>query len=200
MCRSLPSSEDGGRCGRARRRRALSKGGDKEHTSGCVGARRPRGEVIRSIPAFPSPTQALRTDEQAAAFLRFRADGVDLRQNYLEIMSAIRDQLRAGNTVRRLMGAADEPKLVSSVAYFKTITGPDNENDAELYAVCSDVVALIEREKSQTGAGAKPRKISAGIQAIQAGGGGGGLSSFFKVRGCGRGPKKCSSVSLSTWR
>ncbi|CAK9038766.1 unnamed protein product [Durusdinium trenchii] len=68
-------------------------------------------------------------DEEAKAFLSFEADGVNLRENYLKIMTAVRDQLKAGRAVASLMGTFDAPKLTSSVALFERMTcdGSDDE-------------------------------------------------------------------------
>jgi len=83
---------------------------------------------------------ALRTDDQARAVLSFEADGVNLRQNYVAIMKAILEQLRAGKTALGLLGEMDEPKLVSSAELFERITR-DGVDD-ELNAICKDILKL----------------------------------------------------------
>jgi uncharacterized protein (DUF1810 family) len=63
---------------------------------------------------------ALRSDDEVRAYLRYvdPETGIDLRSNYLEIMMAVRDQLRTGKKASSLMGTMDEPKLKSSVKLF----------------------------------------------------------------------------------
>ena len=48
---------------------------------------------------------------------RFEADGVNLRDNYLGLMRAIREKLKEGCEVTQLMGMVDEPKLRSSAPW-----------------------------------------------------------------------------------
>ena len=64
---------------------------------------------------------AIRSDEEARAFLRFSCDGVDLGKNYLELMQEIRKKIDAEKSVVQLMGVADAPKLLSSAIYFSRI-------------------------------------------------------------------------------
>lgn len=47
----------------------------------------------------------------------------------MKIMTAVRDQLKAGRAVASLMGTFDAPKLTSSVALFERMTcdGSDDE-------------------------------------------------------------------------
>lgn len=84
---------------------------------------------------------ALRSDEEAKAFLAFEADGVNLRSNYLKIMGVVRDQLQTGKTACSLIGNFDEPKLVSSVQLFERVTS--DGTDEELNAVLRDVRQLL---------------------------------------------------------
>ncbi|CAK9116570.1 unnamed protein product [Durusdinium trenchii] len=85
---------------------------------------------------------ALRTDEEVREYLRFEADGVSLRQNYLGLMKAILDQLKKGRQVTQLMGVVDEPKLRSSenIGRVRVQEGPDglelivDETLASLYS------------------------------------------------------------------
>eukprot|EP00440_Ansanella_granifera_P000094 gb/GFBE01000102.1/.p1 GENE.gb/GFBE01000102.1/~~gb/GFBE01000102.1/.p1 ORF type:complete len:290 (+),score=66.88 gb/GFBE01000102.1/:1-870(+) len=86
---------------------------------------------------------ALRSDEEVRAYLRFEADGVNLRENYLGIMQAIKDQLAKGVKVRQLIGVIDEPKLRSSAKLFERVA---RGLDAELHEVLLDVLRLL-REK-----------------------------------------------------
>lgn len=62
---------------------------------------------------------ALRSDEEARAFLKFETDdGVNLRENYMAIMTAVLEQLQAGRSPTSLLGHFDAPKLASSVQLF----------------------------------------------------------------------------------
>jgi len=87
---------------------------------------------------------ALRGDEAARAYLAFEADGVNLRTNYLEIMSAVRDQLQTGRKASSLMGAFDAPKLRSSARLFERITR--DTGDEELHSVLQEVLDLLQAE------------------------------------------------------
>lgn len=95
-----------------------------------------------------SPTNrfyALR-DDGAVAYLKFRQNGVDLRQNYIEILSAVRDQLKAGKSTTSLLGAADGPKLQSSAAFFERIAKQQGDTDVE--CICREVLTLTAGESS----------------------------------------------------
>ena len=89
-----------------------------------------------------SPTNqyyALRTDEQAVAYLQFDA-GV-LRRNYLAMLAAIEAQLEKGVTLRLLMGVMDDPKARSSFGLFERIAA--SVGDDELRVTCARVLARI---------------------------------------------------------
>eukprot|EP00928_Gymnodinium_smaydae_P082266 TRINITY_DN65648_c0_g1_i1.p1 TRINITY_DN65648_c0_g1~~TRINITY_DN65648_c0_g1_i1.p1 ORF type:complete len:196 (+),score=47.87 TRINITY_DN65648_c0_g1_i1:84-590(+) len=94
---------------------------------------------------------AIRSDEEGAAFLAFRSDGVDLRQNYLQIMNAIRQQLEDGKTALQLLGDADVEKLRSSAGFFQEIA--EEEGDDEVAEVCE---AVLERMDDGDSSGACP--------------------------------------------
>ncbi|CAE7238886.1 unnamed protein product, partial [Symbiodinium sp. KB8] len=83
---------------------------------------------------------ALRSDEEARAYLAYENDGVNLRQNYLAMMTAVRDQLRAGKSVPSLMGQFDAPKLASSVRLFERVT---RGGDDQLQSVLQDIMASM---------------------------------------------------------
>jgi len=93
---------------------------------------------------------ALRSDEQARAFLKFAADGVDLRNNYLRIMETVRDQLRSGAKAVSLVGSRDEPKLSSSAKLFERLTrsGGDDELNGMLRQVLKLMRDAPEGERS----------------------------------------------------
>lgn len=82
---------------------------------------------------------SIRSDEEARAYLNFRADGVELRSNYIEVMEALREQLLLG---RMPFGRMDEPKLKSSVRLFERIA--DEGSDEELHAVTSEILDLLQ--------------------------------------------------------
>lgn len=84
---------------------------------------------------------ALRSDEEVQAYLEFQADGVDLKSNYLEIMRAVRDQLRAGKHPTSLMGKLSAPKLCSSVRLFERVT--KGSGDKELHMVLEELMELV---------------------------------------------------------
>eukprot|EP00931_Biecheleriopsis_adriatica_P061301 TRINITY_DN36858_c0_g1_i1.p1 TRINITY_DN36858_c0_g1~~TRINITY_DN36858_c0_g1_i1.p1 ORF type:complete len:287 (+),score=68.16 TRINITY_DN36858_c0_g1_i1:82-942(+) len=86
---------------------------------------------------------ALRSDDEVREYLKFEADGVNLRKTYLGITTAIRDKLRSGCKVSRLIGPIDEPKLRSSVKLFERVT---RESDAQLNDILIDLLGLL-REK-----------------------------------------------------
>merc|ERR1712118_318249 len=83
---------------------------------------------------------AIRSDEEACAFLHFRDNGVDLRRNFVAMIVAICHQLNEGKSVVRLLGEDDEPKLKSSVVFFSRIARMDG--DVELADLCKQVLGL----------------------------------------------------------
>jgi len=85
---------------------------------------------------------SLRTDEESHSFLKFEADGVNLRNNYIDIITAVRDQLQCGTSAKHLMGPLDEPKLASSVRHFHRIS--DEIDDTELCELCAEVLLLLK--------------------------------------------------------
>lgn len=87
---------------------------------------------------------ALRSDEEVCAYLEFTADDVDLRSNYLEIMTAVRDQFNNGKKVVQLMGKMSAPKLISSARLFERVTR--SSSDKELHAVLCEILEHLEAE------------------------------------------------------
>jgi hypothetical protein len=83
------------------------------------------------------------------AYLDFaEEDGVHLRRNLVEILSAIAQQLEKGVSSLRLMGDLDEPKLKSAAKLFECVSrpsagGPVN-TDAEVNAACKRVLSLMQ--------------------------------------------------------
>lgn len=84
---------------------------------------------------------ALRTDEQAQAYLKLTHSGVNLRKNYLEASEAIVFHLDNGKSLRSIVGIADEPKLISSWEYFEKMTR--EEEDQGLHNVIVRGLELI---------------------------------------------------------
>lgn len=84
---------------------------------------------------------ALRSDEEVHAYLAFEGDSVSLRSNYLEIMGAVRDQLRAGVRANSLVGTFDGPKLASSAILFERVAREGG--DAGLHGVVFEVLELL---------------------------------------------------------
>jgi len=83
---------------------------------------------------------AIRSDEEAKAFLNYESDGVALRHNYFSILSAVLEHLKAGKTAKAVIGGFDEPKLQSSVCFFERIT---RDNDQELNDVLVQIAKLM---------------------------------------------------------
>lgn len=81
---------------------------------------------------------ALRSDDEVRAYLDFRADGVDLRANYLATMFALHVTLDSGKSPFERM---EEPKVKSSLKLFERITREDR--DQELNEVIRDVMAFF---------------------------------------------------------
>jgi uncharacterized protein (DUF1810 family) len=96
---------------------------------------------------------ALRTDEQARAYLHLTHAGVNLRKNYYDASAAVVFHLEKGRTARQIVGIADEPKLISSWEYFEKIT--HDEPDQALHNVIARGLALI---KEPPGNGKKIKK------------------------------------------
>jgi len=79
---------------------------------------------------------------QIKSYLKFKCDGVDLRQNYIDITLAIGDQLEQGVSFRRLLGVLDDPKARSSLQLFERISF--EVQDKELNDACVRVMKLID--------------------------------------------------------
>lgn len=90
---------------------------------------------------------ALRSDEEARAFLKFETDdGVNLRENYMAIMTAVLEQLQAGRSPTSLLGHFDAPKLASSVQLFERITS--DGCDPDLHQVLQEIRPFLSKKSS----------------------------------------------------
>lgn len=87
---------------------------------------------------------AIRSDEEAMAYLQFRANGVDLRHNYIEVMAAIKDQLAVG---KNPFGSVDAPKLRSSLKLFQRIAR--DMSDESLHGMVRDVLLLLRAKRQR---------------------------------------------------
>mmetsp|Transcript_75006 Transcript_75006/g.219726 ORF Transcript_75006/g.219726 Transcript_75006/m.219726 type:complete len:220 (+) Transcript_75006:36-695(+) len=87
------------------------------------------------------PPNDLRGDDAARAFLRFSAEGVDLRANYVAMMTAVAEQLESGRTAEELVGFMDEPKLRSSLELFERVAR--GGFDEEVCALCLRALAAL---------------------------------------------------------
>eukprot|EP00811_Abedinium_folium_P007010 NODE_16467_length_993_cov_3.356813.p1 GENE.NODE_16467_length_993_cov_3.356813~~NODE_16467_length_993_cov_3.356813.p1 ORF type:complete len:190 (-),score=54.71 NODE_16467_length_993_cov_3.356813:341-910(-) len=88
------------------------------------------------------PPNQLRGDDAACAFLTLPVTAtVNLRSNYIDMMSAVGDKLEAGRSPVKLVGVLDEPKLRSSVKLFERISR--HGFDEEVNAVCRRVLTAL---------------------------------------------------------
>ena len=85
---------------------------------------------------------ALRTDEEARAYLAFEHPTVNPRRNYLEIMRVTATQLGKGVSKTRLLGI-DVPRLEASVSYFERMS----RGDEELHSACCAVMDKLELKR-----------------------------------------------------
>eukprot|EP00927_Polykrikos_kofoidii_P001514 TRINITY_DN10570_c0_g1_i1.p1 TRINITY_DN10570_c0_g1~~TRINITY_DN10570_c0_g1_i1.p1 ORF type:complete len:159 (-),score=35.42 TRINITY_DN10570_c0_g1_i1:133-609(-) len=88
------------------------------------------------------PPNNLSGDDAAAAYLGFKDDEVSLRQNYVDIMNAVADQVEGGVPIVRLVGGLDDPKLRSSLRLFERVSR--NGVDNEVNEVCLRVLKAID--------------------------------------------------------
>jgi len=82
--------------------------------------------------------------EAAQAYLGFEADGVNLRGNYLAMMTAIRAQLMAGIHEATLLGD-DVPKVWCSLRLFQEASA--DGIDPEVQEVCSSLLATLAEDR-----------------------------------------------------
>jgi len=108
---------------------------------------------------------SLRSDEQAVAYLQWNKR-VNLRDNYLAITTAARDQLKEeGQNIFKLVGGVDAPKFRSSITYFHKIA--DQIGDEELKAICGEVLVLLDEEKNLPRSRVQPKPISSSSSSVE---------------------------------
>jgi uncharacterized protein (DUF1810 family) len=88
------------------------------------------------------PPNNLRGDDAARAFLKFEAIGINLREMYIKMMSAVADQLEKGVRPLKLVGCLDDPKLRSSLRLFERVTR--DGFDEKVNALCCRALELLE--------------------------------------------------------
>lgn len=81
---------------------------------------------------------AIRSDDEAKAYLQFQANGVDLRENYMEVVAAIRDQVAVG---KMPFNSVDAPKLRSSLKLFERAAR--DTSDEALHGVVRELLLLL---------------------------------------------------------
>lgn len=101
-----------------------------------------RGSGINQAWALrDAPPNNLRGRDAAKAYLKFQADGQDLRDNYIVIMSEVAGQLESGILPSDLVGDLDDPKLRSSLRLFERISR--DGFDSEVNRVCKRALAAL---------------------------------------------------------
>lgn len=93
---------------------------------------------------------SLRSDGEVVAYLQFESHGVNLRNNYFEIMSAVRDQLRKGRSARSIFGEGDTSKVVNSATLFERVTR-EGVDDPELNMILAEILQQIEESPKSSG-------------------------------------------------
>lgn len=113
--------------------------------------------------------------EAARAYLQYpEVEGVNLRKNYVSIISAVGDQLEKGISPILLMGHLDDPKLRSSVRLFEFVSREDPELQ-DVNAACSRVLKILKEEPmppaKQKKAPSQPAKTEAEVEGEKKAGG-----------------------------
>ena len=121
---------------------------------------RERGSAMnRAFALRDKPPHGLIGVHAAAAFLAHPpqkvssvdAAGIDaptvhLRQNYIDMMNAVGDQLARGVPARTLVGEADVGKLASSLRLFQQVSRPEGAHpDAVVHGICSRCLASLAK-------------------------------------------------------
>ena len=91
---------------------------------------------------------SLRTDAQAKAYLSLPVtENVNLRQNYIDIVAAMRDSIQGGVKFSSMMGFLDDPKARASLRLFERIAR--ETGDAVVRDVCLEVMLLIKENPDE---------------------------------------------------
>ena len=90
--------------------------------------------------------------EQAAkTYLNYNQDGVNLGENYYNLLNAINDKIKNYKSAKDLL-EDDVSKLLSSVILFKKITdGITEDLYKNINEVCSDIIKKLQNDKKDTG-------------------------------------------------
>jgi uncharacterized protein (DUF1810 family) len=101
---------------------------------------------------------ALRTPDEATAYLQHTHPQVNLRQNFLNLLTAVHDQLQNnGIYLCDLFPYGDHKKVLSSIRLFQETS--QRLGDEELCTLCERILTLVEAMNSDTAATvARPRK------------------------------------------
>jgi len=104
-----------------------------------------RGSYTNRQYALRDVDNKLSGEKASRAYLqRPTENGVNLRDNYTEIMAEIAKKLESGLTSVQLMGCLDAPKLKSSAEVFERASG--SEGLSKLNAICKRVIAAMNKE------------------------------------------------------
>lgn len=108
---------------------------------------------------------SLRSDEEVKAYLTFPTTfGVNLRNNYVRMVRAVRRCLQTTNTtVEEIFGSIDAPKAVSSFRLFERVASASKTNDEELYQHCHAVLGLINKDGGKNGNRGKEKGTLRGL-------------------------------------
>ena len=90
--------------------------------------------------------------EQAAkTYLNYNQDGVNLGENYYNLLNAINDKIKNYKSAKDLL-EDDVSKLLSSVILFKKITdGITEDLYKNINEVCSDIIKKLQNDNKDTG-------------------------------------------------
>jgi uncharacterized protein (DUF1810 family) len=90
--------------------------------------------------------------EQAAkTYLNYNQDGVNLGENYYNLLNAINDKIKNYKSAKDLL-EDDVSKLLSSVILFKKITdGITEDLYKNINEVCSDIIKKLQNDSKDTG-------------------------------------------------
>eukprot|EP01062_Namystynia_karyoxenos_P061993 TRINITY_DN5481_c0_g1_i1.p1 TRINITY_DN5481_c0_g1~~TRINITY_DN5481_c0_g1_i1.p1 ORF type:complete len:330 (+),score=76.31 TRINITY_DN5481_c0_g1_i1:149-991(+) len=85
-----------------------------------------RGSSINQYYALRDAPGSLQGEKAARAYLKFKAEGQDLRENYITMMTAVAEQLESGVDPIALTTPLDLSKLMSSVTLFEKASRGDS--------------------------------------------------------------------------